>query len=100
MRSQILDIIKETILEENQLLEKPIDASGGESTALYGGNGQLDSMSLVSLVVAVEQEIEIRLRRRVVLVSDRAVSSRHSPFATLGSFTDYVLSQVEVAERV
>jgi len=98
VRNQILDIIKDTITEESKLLEKPIDQTGGESTALYGHDGQLDSMSLVSLVVAVEQEIEVKLRRRVTLVSDRAVSSRNSPFATLGSFADYVLSRVnEVA---
>ena len=99
MRSKILGIIQDMIDEESKLLEKPIDRSGGESTLLYGSRGQLDSMGLVSLVVAVEQEIEAKLNCRVTLVSDRAVSSRHSPFATLGSFTDYVVSQVELAER-
>jgi acyl carrier protein len=100
MRDQILAIIKRSISEENELLESPIDLSAGESTPLYSHAGHLDSMGLVSLVVAVEQAIQATLRCRVTLANNRAMSAHGSPFATLGSFTDYVLSQVNEASRV
>jgi acyl carrier protein len=92
MRERIVGIIRAAIDRENELRDTPIDVSAGEETQLYGLNGQLDSMGLVSLVVDVEGEIERQLNVSVTLVSDRAMSARRSPFATIGSLADYALS--------
>jgi acyl carrier protein len=76
-----------------------VDLGRGDETPLYGDNGQLDSLGLVSLVVAVEHELQTRLGVRLTLVSDRAMSGRRSPFATVSSFADYVLAQLAEAAR-
>ncbi|SEK00912.1 hypothetical protein [Paraburkholderia diazotrophica] len=92
MRERIIKIIWSAIDRENDLRDTPIDVSAGEDTQLYGLNGQVDSLGLVSLVVEVESEIERKLGASVTLVSDRAMSARRSPFATIASLADYALS--------
>lgn len=92
MRNQVVDVISFVIEQENALRDHPIDYSAGETTQLYGPAGALDSLGLVSLIVGVEQELEARLGLRLTLVSDSAMSSRRSPFATIGSFADYIVS--------
>ncbi|CAH2922453.1 MAG: hypothetical protein CPSOU_4103 [uncultured Paraburkholderia sp.] len=91
MRERIVEIILAAIQRENVLWEIPIDISAGEDTRLYGLDGQVDSLGLVSLVVEVEGKIEQQLGVSVTLVSDRAMSARRSPFATMGSLADYAL---------
>jgi len=100
MREQIVEIVLAAIERENELRDTPIDVSAGEDTQLYGANGQVDSMGLVSLVVEVEAEIERQLGAGVTLVSDRAMSARRSPFATVGSLADYAQSLMGEVSRV
>jgi acyl carrier protein len=59
-------------------------------TALYGANSVLDSLRLVSLVVAVEREIEQESGVSLVLASERAMSQRRSPFLSIGSLAEYI----------
>jgi acyl carrier protein len=64
----------------------------GPSTRLFGPQGVLDSIGLVSVVVAVEQRIRDEHQIDVSLMDDRAVSQTHSPFRTPETLADYVLS--------
>jgi acyl carrier protein len=57
---------------------------------LFGQDGNLDSLNLVSFLVAVEGRIEDRTGRTIRLVSERAMSQKHSPFRTLKSLAEYV----------
>ncbi|WP_208866263.1 hypothetical protein [Paraburkholderia lacunae] len=100
MRSQIIDIIRAALENESAMHSEPISLADGEATALYGRNGQLDSMGLVSVVVDVEQGIERELGVRITLVSDGAMSARRSPFATIGSLADYALGLCGEVARV
>lgn len=61
----------------------------GEGTLLFGDAGLLDSVGLVSLIVAVEQEIETDLDMSIVLADERAMSQANSPFRTIGALAAY-----------
>jgi len=65
-------------------LDKSIDAD------LFGGKGKLDSLGLVSFVVATEQEIEEEFGVPISIADERAMSQKNSPFKTLGTFADYI----------
>lgn len=67
----------------------------GRDTALFGPSGLLDSIGLVALVLAVEQEISEKLNVAVALADEKALSQRHSPFLTVGSLADYAAQEVE-----
>lgn len=68
-----------------------LNLNGGVSreTLLFGESGLLDSVGLVSLIVAVEQEIENDLGISIVLADERAMSQKNSPFRSIGALADY-----------
>ena len=68
-----------------------LDLGGGPTreTLLFGESGLLDSVGLVSLIVAVEQEIENDLGVSIILADERAMSRKQSPFRSIGALADY-----------
>ena len=61
-----------------------------ENSVIYGDNSQLDSLELVSLIVAVEQNIEDEFGISITLADERAMSQENSPFRSVRSLADYV----------
>jgi len=60
---------------------------------LYGACGVLDSMSLVSIVIDVEQMIEEQLGVKMTLVNDSAMSPKGSPLQSVNTFANYILER-------
>jgi D-alanine--poly(phosphoribitol) ligase subunit 2 len=79
----VIDDIGST-LDNGELLEKSPD------TKLYGEGGILDSLGLVSLVVALEEKILDEVGRTITIADSRAMSQQHSPFRTIGSIANYI----------
>lgn len=73
-----------------------LNLNGGVSreTLLFGESGLLDSVGLVSLIVAIEQEIENDLGVSIVLADERAMSQKNSPFRSIGALADYAATLV------
>jgi len=71
----------------------PVDAE----TRLFGRAGLLDSLGLVTLVVAVEQAIADEYGVSVSLADDRALSQRNSPYRTVGSLAEYAAGLLDGA---
>lgn len=73
-----------------------LNLNGGLSreTLLFGESGLLDSVGLVSLIVAIEQEIENDLNVSIVLADERAMSQKNSPFRSIGALADYAATLV------
>jgi acyl carrier protein len=72
---------------EQQQLELPEYLSA--ETPLFGREGVLDSVGLVTVVVAVEQAIEDNFGVSVSLADEKAMSQTRSPFRTVGSLAEY-----------
>ena len=71
-------------------------------TELQGAENSLDSLSLVNLVIAVEEGIELSLGATIVLSDDRALSAEPSPFRSVGALAAYVdllLEEEEAREK-
>ena len=56
---------------------------------LFGPGGALDSLGLVSMVVALEQALESRYGVVVTLADQRAMSQERSPFRSVEALADY-----------
>jgi acyl carrier protein len=97
MRQDISALIVEQVQEvgAEQSIAIPPDLS--DSTALFGQNGLLDSLGLVSLVVTVEQAVEDQYGVLVSLTDDKAMSQRNSPYRTIGSLADYIYTAIQDA---
>jgi D-alanine--poly(phosphoribitol) ligase subunit 2 len=91
MHAQLVALIKE-------LAREMLEAEGRaavdmeEGTELFGKTGLLDSMGIVSLVVAVEQELESRHGITVSLADQRALSQQSGPYRTIGTMAAYAES--------
>ena len=59
-------------------------------TRLLGSQSVLDSMHLVSLIVAIEREMEDIFGVTLTLVDERALSMKESPFRSIESLADYI----------
>ena len=91
---QVVELIIDNVnqLKDTQGLKAP--AQLDSATALFGGDGFLDSMALVTLVVAVEQAIEEKFGTNVSLADPGAMSQEHSPYRTIGALADYAIRRL------
>lgn len=94
MQDKIIALIIETANELGSS-ELSLDDEIGPDTRLFGSSGVLDSMGLVTLVVAVEQAIEDRFGRSVALADEKALSQERSPYRSVSSLAEYALSQIQ-----
>ena len=83
-------IVFSTIDALNQELNKEDRLKKSLETRLFGGNSNLDSLGLINLIVAVEQNIEDEFDVTITLADERAMSQENSPFRTVGSLADYI----------
>jgi acyl carrier protein len=87
MQRDLVSLIVNTLrgLDGRTKLPGELDAD----TPLFGRNGILDSLGLVTLVVGVEQAIEDTFDACVGLADERAMSQTRSPYRTIGSLAEY-----------
>ena len=99
MIRDIRGIIHAALDEQSSLLTLPLDLKAGDETPIFGADGLLDSMGLVTLVVTMEDMIERDFGVAVSIVSDKAMSARRSPFATIGSLAEFVCELIQEARN-
>jgi D-alanine--poly(phosphoribitol) ligase subunit 2 len=90
LRQEILDLVLNTINNfcvENSI---PLDNNFGEELKLFGGDGLLDSIGLVGLVVTIEEDIDDKFNKSIILADEKAMSRRTSPFARVSYLVDYI----------
>jgi acyl carrier protein len=86
---QILTSLRDIIEENNE--DSEIDVNElNESTQLIGKNAILDSLTLVSLIVDVEQKVNDQYNLTITVADERAMSQEKSPFRTIRTLADYV----------
>ena len=90
MKKQIIKIIYDAIDELNNELDDEFKLVKSEKTALFGKSSSLDSLGLINLVVAVEQNIEDEFDVTITLADERAMSQEKSPFMNIGSLVEYI----------
>ena len=83
----IVQVLRELLASQGTAVEQ-VDGT----TALFGREGCLDSLGLVSLVVGVEQALQDELNVAVSLADEKALSQRQSPYRTVGSLAAYAAS--------
>jgi len=90
-RAAVLEIILEALENLNQELDEGQRVEIGPTTPLFGPDAQLDSLSLVSVIVDVETALTLKWNAPISLTDDRAMSREISPFDDVGTLSDYVM---------
>lgn len=94
LETRVLELAVAVLAEMNAGAERPVALERGADAPLYGRDGVLDSLGLVTLVVTLEQAIEDDLGVTVALADERAVSRSSSPFRTVGSLVGYAVERI------
>lgn len=96
---KLAELVLRTVDEVNEELElgDRMRISSDTSAVLYGSGATIDSITLVSLIVAVEENLRRELGVSVTLANEKAMSMERSPFLTLESLIDYLAVVVEEA---
>jgi len=94
MKNKIEKLIIDSANELNCFLENKLLVANGANCVLYGKNGILDSISLVTLVAKVEEKIEDEFDVSIILADEKAMSQKRSPFLTIDTLTTYVESLI------
>jgi hypothetical protein len=94
-------VITKTELIERILLPLAAEFSATSTTrvpfvrdpeaVLFGKQGMLDSLALVSFLLEVEARVESSLGRPVELASEHALCRKTNPFQTVNLLADYIL---------
>lgn len=96
-RTELLDLICQVLLESGLAAKEDRPLQAGDlsaDTRLFGLDGLLDSIGLVSFVIDVEEQVNERFGCALTVVDDQAMSQERSPFRTIGSLTDYILELI------
>jgi hypothetical protein len=93
-RENIINLLLSTLEVHFNEINEPVDLSERENIKLFGGDGLLDSIGLVSFVVEVEESLEDEFNVSVILADEKAMSRRTSPFARISYLADYILEVV------
>ena len=88
-KETVLQTIYNVVDEMNMELPEELLMEKSKDFVLFGRSGKLDSLGLVTFIVAVEQKFQEDLGVTVTLADERAMSQKRSPFATIGTLADY-----------
>ena len=89
-RKIIENLIITSVKEINEQLSQEQQLGQSTKTVLFGKDGKLDSLGLVTLLVIIEQNIEDELDVSITIADERAMSQKRSPFRTIGTLADYI----------
>ena len=89
-KTKIANLILDKLQNLRGLLNLSKNLSINEKTELFGANGILDSLGLVTFVVEIEQDVRDKFDVEIVLADERAMSQKHSPFRSVEKLAGYV----------
>lgn len=88
--SKIVEVVYEAIDDINQQLPREQRLEKTVSSPLYGRTGSLDSLGLITFIVAVEQKIDEKLGIAITLADERIMAREGNPFDTVGTLVDRI----------
>jgi len=89
-KEKIEQLIFEVIDEFNIQYNGRYQLTKSQDTVLFGREGILDSLGLVSFIAAIEEKFEDTFGKVMTLADARAVSQKNSPFRSVATLIDYL----------
>ena len=87
---RILKVICDAIEELNTCQDEDEKLELSEDTKLFGSNSKLDSIGFVNFIVDVEQRVNDTFDTDVILMDEKAMSLKNSPFKDVKALTEYI----------
>ena len=87
--------VSKAVVTINSQVDEAYRIEDSPSTVLLGEGSQLDSLGLVSLVVATQQRLRQEFDVTIELVDSQAMDNRQTYFGTLGAFCRQISRRLE-----
>jgi D-alanine--poly(phosphoribitol) ligase subunit 2 len=94
-RVQVTDTVLNAIDNLNLQLPEEQHVERSETAKLFGNEAPLDSLGLVNLIVAVEEQLSDDLELDLTLANEKAMSRRTSPFQSVDSLIDFIEEMIK-----
>ncbi len=91
-KTDILPILYECVEEWNAQAPPEKRIAKSPQTPLLGAGSPLDSLGLVHLLIGAEQRVGDAFGVSLTLADDKAISQTKSPFRTLETLSDYIVT--------
>ncbi len=92
---QIEAVVINTVRTLADDFELPSLSHPESSSALFGGQGPLDSMALVNLIADLEDAVADEFGASITLADEKAMSARNSPYRDVASLTQAVAERID-----
>lgn len=96
-RERALELIYATIDVVNQQLPPAQRLARRPATVIVGAGGSLDSLGIVTFVVALEEQASDTVGRSVQLLNPDLLSSDDTPFHTVDTLATHLMAAVTQA---
>ena len=93
-REQVLEIIIENVKNLVDTYPENQRFNVDENTILFGLKSEIDSLSLVSVIVDLETEFYDSFNIEMSLTDDRAMTREVSPYDNISVLADYIVELV------
>ena len=93
-RAQVVGIVSACLKDVLEQAGTPLETIT-EDTVIVGPDAVLDSIGVVSLIVDIEQRLQMDHDVIVTLASEKAMSQKNSPFRTVGVLATHVIDSIE-----
>ncbi len=92
----MLSLTEKIVISSLQLIYKElgIDSIADLNTVIYGPAEGINSLSLIRLIVEIEEAVLETMGKNIVLADDRSLSMKNSPFYSVGTLTEYINSLI------
>lgn len=90
-KDRALEIVLAALASANEELDEAEKIGVAADTQLFGADAQINSLSLVSLIVDVEQALEDETGEVISLTDEGAMNREPSPFRNADTLSDYIV---------
>ena len=87
---KIYEIVIKQLIELNETLPAEQQFVADKNTVLFGNNSNIDSLSLVSVIVDLETIFSDEYGQDISLTDDRAMTREISPFTNVQNLAEYI----------
>lgn len=91
-RTELIEIIAKAFREVAGESDITLPENLCEETRILGGNSPFDSMHVVNIIVLVEEGISDTFDVDITLANEHTMSQSKSPFRSIGTLADYIVS--------
>jgi D-alanine--poly(phosphoribitol) ligase subunit 2 len=90
----VLEVIFRAIDEANKLATPESQLVKQSSTVLLGEGGVLDSLGLITLIVAIEERLQSDLDVQAIVLDEEALADPEGPYRTIETLANWILTRI------